>query len=42
MTFNIRILLKLEEVVADHATTSEPGGFHARLRTLDGMKSRRY
>ena len=37
-----RIFLKLEEMSADHATTSGIRGFHAPLRALDEMKSRRY
>ena len=40
-TLTSRISLKLEEMSADHATTPELGGFHAQLRALDEMKSRR-
>ena len=31
MTLNTRIFLKLENMIAVHATTSELGGFHAQL-----------
>ena len=42
MTLNTRIFLKLGEMIADHATTSELVGFHAQMRASDGMKFRRY
>ena len=41
-TLTSRIFLKLEEMSADHVVTPDLGDFHAQLRALDGMKSRRY